>query len=194
MAGNAKGRIVVGITGASGIQFGVRATGALSALGYEVHTIISDAARKTASAEGFADFEAQARKNSERVYLEDDIGADISSSSYDVRGMVVIPCSIKTLGEIASGIASNLISRSALNTLRMRKRLAIVLRESPLGMIELENALRITRAGGIIVPASPGFYTHPETVDDIIDFVVGKALDALEIDNELYRRWRTGRK
>lgn len=183
------GRVIIGITGASGLQYGVRAAQALSKSGFDVHTIVSDWAKKTAAAEGYSDFAANVRKYSKSVYDESAMGADISSSSFNVYGMIIIPCSIKTLGEIAAGIASNLVSRAALNMLRSRKRLVLVVRETPLGMIELENALRVTRAGGIILPASPAFYSHPKNVDDMVNFVVGKALDAMSIEHEIYPRW-----
>lgn len=185
----AKERIVIGITGASGLQYGVRSVQVLSKSGFDVHTVVSDWAKKTAAAEGYTDFTASIKKYSKIVYDENAMGAEISSSSFNVYGMIIMPCSIKTLGEIAAGIASNLISRAALNMLRSRKRLVLVVRETPLGVIELGNALRVARAGGIILPASPGFYAHPKTVEDMIDFVVGKALDAMSIENETYQRW-----
>ncbi len=190
----AKGRVIIGITGASGLQYGVRAAEVLSGLGFDVHTVVSDWAKKTAAAEGYPAFASGLKKYSKKVYDEDALGADISSSSFDVYGMIIIPCSIKTMAEVASGIASNLISRSALNMLRSRKRLVVVVREAPLGMIELENALRITRAGGIILPASPAFYSHPKSVEDMIDFVVGKALDAMSISHNMYPRWPSAKK
>lgn len=190
----AKDCIIVGITGASGIQYGVRAVDVLSDLGYEVHTIISDWAKKTAAAEGYKDFDLKLRKGSKHVYLEQEMGAAISSSSYQVRAMLVIPCSIKTLGEISAGITSNLISRCALNMLRTRKDLVLVLREAPLGVIELENALHVTKAGATILPASPGFYAHPKTIDDVINFVVGKALDAISVEHEVYKRWNPAKR
>ena len=182
-------RVIIGVTGASGIQYAMRAAEVLEGLGFEVHSIISDGALATAAAEGIDGLRERMSAHSAMVYGEHEMAAAISSSSFVVQGMAVMPCSIKTLGEIASGITSNLITRSAINSLRMGRRLALVLRETPLGQIELENALRAARAGAFIVPASPGFYTKPRGIDDIIDFVVGKTLDVLGIEHSVYRRW-----
>ncbi len=186
-------KAVVGITGASGVIYGVRTAKALKELGFDVDVVVSFEAEKVSIYEcGESLFEML---KGFRVYRENEIEAPPSSSSYIAKteGVIVSPCSTKTLGLIAHGIAQDLITRAALSALRIRKRLVLVLRETPLGEIELENALRVARAGGIILPASPGFYHNPKDLKDLVDFVVGKTLDALGVENDLYRRWESVR-
>jgi 4-hydroxy-3-polyprenylbenzoate decarboxylase len=131
-------------------------------------------------------------KYSDKIYSEEMLEAPPSSSSYlaDFHGFVVAPTSLNTLAKVAHGIADNLITRVAINALRIRKRIIFLLRETPLGVIELRNALNIAKAGGVILPASPGFYHDPYDILDLIDFVVGKILDLLEIRHDLYKRWQ----
>lgn len=163
----------------------------LVSLGLEPVVIVSKGALKVAKAEQGIDLIGAVRDIAKEVYLENEMDAPPSSSSALVKtlGMAIIPCSIRTLAQIAAGISSNLVSRTAINMLRLKKRLVLVVRETPLGTIELENALKVSVAGGIILPASPGFYTKPKTIEDMINFVVGKTLDALEIEHDIYRRW-----
>jgi len=189
--GDKKGTIVVGISGASGIIYGLKTIKILYELGYETETILSAEARKVSKLECDMDIDSYLQKYSSKVYMEYQIEEPPSSSSHvvETEGMVIVPCSIKTLAEIANGIASNLLSRTALNFLRVKKTLVLVIRETPLGTIELSNALKVSRAGGIILPASPGFYHNPQTIDDLINFVVGKILDLLKIPNSLYEHW-----
>lgn len=125
-------------------------------------------------------------------FMEEEIDAPMSSSSYTVwtLGMAIIPCSVKSMAEIANGIASNLVSRAALNYVRTGGKLVLVVRETPLGAIELENALKLARLGVIFLPASPGFYTMPKSIDDMVNFVVGKTLDMLGIKHEIYNKWK----
>lgn len=186
-----KGTIIIGITGASGIIYGIRTVKVLSELGYKLEIIISKEAKKVAEVECGIKLEDYISKTNSVIYNENEIEAPPSSSSHIVKteGMVIVPCSIKTLGEIANGIASNLLSRTALNVLRVRKPLVLVIRETPLGIIELSNALKVAKAGGIILPASPGFYHRPKSIDDLVNFVVGKILDMLKIPNSLYEHW-----
>lgn len=184
-------RVIIGISGASGVIYGIKAVEYLSKSKYEPHVIITRSAIKVAKKENEVDLVNEISKFSKYVYMEDEIDAPTSSSSFTVltKGMIVIPCSINTLAHIAAGIANNLLTRTAINFLRTRRKLVLVLRETPLGSIELENALKISMAGGIIMPASPGFYTKPKTLEDMINFVVGKAFDLIGIRNNLYRRW-----
>lgn len=188
-----KRNVVIGISGASGIIYGIRTVKVLNDLGYKTEVIISNEARKVAKIECNMDIDSFFKDKNSILYEEDEIEAPPSSSSHIIesKGMVIVPCSIKTLAEIANGIGSNLLSRSALNFLRTRKRLILVIRETPLGSIELLNALKVSRAGGIIMPASPGFYHNPQSVDDLINFVVGKILDLLKIPNSLYKHWNS---
>ena len=190
-SGNKKGTIVIGISGASGIIYGLKTVKTLYELGYETEIILSQEARKVAKLECDIDIDSYLQKYSSKIYMEYQIEEPPSSSSHivETEGMVIVPCSIKTLAEIANGIASNLLSRAALNFLRMKKTLILVIRETPLGTIELSNALKVSKAGGIILPASPGFYHNPQTIDDLVNFIVGKILDLLKIPNSLYRHW-----
>ena len=123
------------------------------------------------------------------LHQHNDVGALIASGSFLTDGMVVCPCSSNTLAAIAAGIADNLITRAALVTLKEARRLVLVPREMPLGQIELANMLRVSQAGGIICPACPGFYLRPQTVADLVDFVVGRVLDLLSVPHDLRTRW-----
>ncbi len=183
--------VTVGITGASGIIYGLRLVEELKRTGYKPLVIISREAEKVARIENGFDLREKIGKIAE-FFMEEEIDAPMSSSSFTVStlGMAIVPCSIKSMAEIANGVASNLISRSALNYLRTGGRLVLVIRETPLGAIELENALKLARLGAIILPASPAFYTFPKSVDDMINFVVGKTLDMLRIKHGLYKTWR----
>ena len=184
-----KGKVVVAITGASGVIYGVLLSRTLSELGYGVDVILSQEAEKVAQLECSASLRDLLKGF--RLYREFEIEAPPSSSSYIAKtlGVVISPCSQKTLALIAHGISQDLVTRSALAALRVRKPLVLVLRETPLSSIDLENALKVSREGGIILPASPGFYHMPRSVKDMVMFVVGKTLDVLGIDHNLYRRW-----
>jgi len=184
-------RIIIGISGASGSIYGLRTVEVLNDLGYEVHVIVSKSALKVAQKELNINLIDELKRYTPYIYNQTQIEAAPSSSSFSVtaKGMIIIPCSIKTLAEIANGIGSNLISRTALNFIRTKKRLVLVIRETPLGAIELENALKLAKIGVIIMPASPAFYVIPKTIDDMIDFIVGKALDLLGIKHNIYKRW-----
>ncbi|MCY0883996.1 MAG: UbiX family flavin prenyltransferase [Acidianus infernus] len=186
-----KKKVVIGISGASGIIYGLRAVEVLNEYGYDQYVIITNAAIKVAEKENGIDLVHEVRKFTSNIFMENEIDAPTSSSSFTVttKGMIIIPCSINTLAYIAHGFASNLLTRSAINYLRSRQKLVLVIRETPLGQIELYNALKIAKAGGIIMPASPGFYIKPTKIQYLIDFIVGKALDLLGIRNELYKRW-----
>jgi len=189
-------RIAVGITGASGIIYGIRTIEALIQFTDSlVEVVASKSALVVARHELDLDLgHALARLLDRyperiRVYKDDDFSSPLASSSNLSDVMVIVPCSMKTLAELSHGIASNLISRAALSMLRLGRKLVIVPRETPLGVIELENMLKLARAGAIILPASPGFYNRPRNIDDFVSFIVGKILDVLGIDNTLYRRW-----
>jgi len=184
-------RFVVGISGASGIIYGLRLLEVLNALGHEVHTIVTEAALKVAEAECCTPGKVLefVRARSKNVYSEDDLLSPLSSSSYLVDGVAVAPCSLKTLSDVASSRPSNLLTRSVINALRTRRRVVLLIRETPLGTLDLLNAFKASVAGATIMPASPGFYTSPSTIADLVDFVVGKVLDALDVGHSIYRRW-----
>ncbi len=129
-------------------------------------------------------------KRMTKVYLDDDFASPLASSSNQPDAMAIVPASTKTIALIANGVASNLIVRAALAIIRLGRRLVVAPRESPLGVVELENLLRLARTGAVIVPLSPGFYTMPRSVEDIVNFMAGKVLDALGLtEHGLYRRW-----
>ncbi|ACP35792.1 UbiX family flavin prenyltransferase [Saccharolobus islandicus] len=185
-------RVIIGISGASGTIYGIRTVQFLNELGYETHIIISKSAEKVAQKELGINLIEELKKYSSNIYIQSQIEAAPSSSSFSItsESMIIIPCSIKTLAEIANGIGSNLLSRTALNFIRTNKKLVLVIRETPLGAIELENALKLARLGVLIMPASPAFYILPKTIDEMVNFVVGKALDLLGIKHDIYKRWK----
>ncbi|BBG24223.1 UbiX family flavin prenyltransferase [Sulfuracidifex tepidarius] len=190
--GREKGNeVTVAITGASGIIYGLRTVEELVKLGYRPMVILSREAEKVARIENGFDLRQKIGELAS-FFMEEEIDAPMSSSSYTVwtLGMAIIPCSVKSMAEIANGIASNLVSRAALNYVRTGGKLVLVVRETPLGAIELENALKLARLGVIFLPASPGFYTMPKSIDDMVNFVVGKTLDMLGIKHEIYNKWK----
>lgn len=184
-------KITVAISGASGVVLGKRLVEFLKSdankTKYEVHLIVSDAAKEIA---GYEEVDlAHARGLADYCYDEDDIEAGISSSSYGIDAMVVIPCSMKTLSAIANGFAENLIDRAAENVMKTGRRMVVVPRDTPLSLAALENMVKLKSAGALIVPPVMAYYYKPETIDDVTDFFVGKVLDALQIEHDLYNRW-----
>ena len=183
-------RLVVAITGASGAIYGVRLLQQLRASGAcESHLIMSASGALTASQEldmKRSDIEGLA----DVVHNVKDIGATIASGSFHSLGMVVAPCSMKTLASIALGLADNLVSRAADVMLKERRRLVLMARETPLNLAHLRNMTSVTEMGGIILPPVPAFYTRPETVDDIVNHTVGRVLDLFAIEHAgLVKRW-----
>jgi 4-hydroxy-3-polyprenylbenzoate decarboxylase len=183
-------KIIAGITGASGVVYGVRFLEVIKqyASDAEVHLIISNAAVKVLRHELGLDRDYVVRL-ADRVYGEDELDAPIASGSFKHDGMVIIPCSMKTLASIAHGIADNLITRAADVALKERRRLILVIRETPLNLVHIKNMELATLAGAIVMPAAPAFYHRPRSVDDLVNFIVGRVLDLLGIENDLYRRW-----
>lgn len=182
-------RIVVAITGASGAIYGVRAVEMLSRMPeVETHLIITSGARKTLAYETATDPAAIA-KLADVVYHEDDLAAPISSGSYRTDGMVVMPCSIKTLSGVANCHDDNLVVRAADVALKERRRLVLVVRETPLHLSHLRLMTEVTAAGGIIVPPVPAFYHHPRTVDDIVTQTVGRVFDLFGLAADSVQRW-----
>lgn len=181
-------RLVVGMTGATGAAIGVRVLAALKELGVETHLVISKWARATIHMEtphSVQDVVALASK----TYSERDQAAAISSGSFRVDGMIVVPCSMKTLAAIRCGYGEGLIARAADVTLKEQRKLVIVPREAPLNAIHLENMLALTRAGALMLPPMPAFYNKPKTVDDIINHTVSRILDQFGLDNDFTKRW-----
>jgi 4-hydroxy-3-polyprenylbenzoate decarboxylase len=182
-------RFIVGISGASGIVYGVRVLEALRLAGLETHLVITRSAQVTLGYElslKVTDIQALADVN----YRYDDIGASISSGSFETLGMIVAPCSIRSLSEIASGVTSSLLTRAADVVLKERRRLVLMVRETPLHLGHLRTMTQATEMGAIIMPPVPAFYNKPESVDDIVNHSVGRVLDLFGIDNALVRRWR----
>ena len=183
-----KPRLIVGISGASGIIYGIRLLEALKSKPIDTHLIISKASQLTRSLEtglSRADLSALA----DVVYPNQDIAAPIASGSFKTIGMVIAPCSMKTLGEIANGTGAGLIARAADVTLKERRRLIIMPRETPLHLVHLKNMVAISEMGGIVFPPVPAFYHKPETIDDLVNDHIGRVLDLLDIDNDLAGRW-----
>ncbi len=181
-------RLVVGISGASGAIYGIRALEALRNAGVETHLVLTSAARETIHLEtdrSVVDVERLAT----HTYGINDPTARIAGGSFRTDGMVVIPCSMKTLGGVAGGYSDNLVLRAAEVTLKEGRPLVLVARETPLSLIDLENMVRVARAGATVLPAMPAFHNRPKTVDDIINHVVGKVFDFLNIPYDLSPRW-----
>jgi flavin prenyltransferase len=184
----AASRLIVGITGASGAAYGVAALKALRAAGIETHLVISKSGQITASHE-LAMSLAEVTALADVVYRIGDVAAAISSGSFQTIGMLVAPCSIRTLSEIASGVTSSLLTRAADVVLKERRRLVLMVRETPLHLGHLRSMTAVTEMGAIVMPPVPAFYTRPATVDDIVHHSVGRALDLFGIANELVSRW-----
>jgi len=182
-------RILLAVTGASGPQYAMALARALSGRpDIELHLILSEAAKKVMALE--ADFGPEDMlKLAHTSYSEKDIAAGPASGSWRHAGMIVCPCSMATLGAIAHGLGTNLIHRAADVALKERGRLILVTRETPLNLIHIKNMLAAKEAGADIVPASPGFYHKPKTIDDLVNHLAGRILDQLGIDNALFKRW-----
>jgi 4-hydroxy-3-polyprenylbenzoate decarboxylase len=186
--------VVMAITGASGAVYARGLVRGLVRADVHLHLVISQHGRRVLDDELGTDqlpLQELARGPAAQVtlYAHDDIGARIASGSFRTAGMVVCPCSSNTLGGIAAGTAENLITRAAMVTLKERRKLVLVTREMPLTQIEIGNMLRVSQAGAIVCPAAPGFYMQPRTIADLVDFVVGRVLDLLDVPHELNTRW-----
>jgi 4-hydroxy-3-polyprenylbenzoate decarboxylase len=183
--------LIVGITGASGAIYGVRMLEVLRRSGVPAHLIISRSAGQTLSEEMDMPVE-KVRTLADVVYANSDLGAAVSSGSFKTRGMIVIPCSIRTLSDIAYGDTDSLVSRAADVILKERRRLVLVVRETPLHAGHLRSMLAATENGAIIMPPVPAFYHRPRTIDDIVNQTVGRALDLFDVDAGIVKRWRAG--
>ena len=181
-------RLIVGITGATGSIFGVRLLQTLQGTDVETHLILSRWGARTLAHETSYTLE-EVQRMATRVYPENDQGAAVSSGSFLTSGMVIVPCSVKTLSAIAHGHGDNLIHRAADVVLKERRKLVLVVRESPLNDIHLENMLKLSRMGVVISPPMPAFYNHPKTLDDFVDYTVTRILDQFGIHLDTAGRW-----
>ena len=183
-------RIIVAITGATGAVYGVQLLKRLGAMpGVETHLVLSDAASLTLHQElGLQRRDAEALAHV--VHRNRDIGASIASGSFQTDGMVIAPCSMKTLAAVAHGLSDNLVARAADVVLKERRRLVLVARETPLNLAHLRNMTAVTEMGGIVFPPVPAFYTRPDSLDDVVDHTVGRLLDLFDLPHDgLVRRW-----
>ncbi|MEI9852475.1 MAG: UbiX family flavin prenyltransferase [Sphingomonas sp.] len=182
-------RIIVAVTGASGAIYGIRTLELLRAIaGLETHLVLSPAAARTIAEE--TDWTvARVRALADVVHNHRDIGASIASGSFRTLGMLVAPCSIRTLGAIAGCHSDNLVARAADVCLKERRRLVLMLRETPLHLGHIELMAQVTRMGGIVAPPLPSFYHRPHSIDDLINHSIGRMLDLFDFDMEVVRRW-----
>jgi 4-hydroxy-3-polyprenylbenzoate decarboxylase len=181
-------RVVVGITGASGAVYGLTALKALRAAGVETHLVVSRSAQITMA------HETEIRPSNlaslaDVLYRVDDIGAAISSGSFRTEGMIIAPCSVRSLSEIATGVTSSLLTRAADVVLKERRKLILLVRETPFHLGHLRSMTQVTEMGAIVMPPVPAFYTRPATLQDVVDHSVGRALDLLGLDTNLVSRW-----
>lgn len=189
MAETRHDKIVIGFSGASGITYGIRLIEVLHSINIETYLIISEWAKKNIEIETDKTLE-YVKSLSSVNYDNFRLDASVSSGSFIHDGMVIVPCSMKSLSSIANGYDDTLISRAASVTLKESRKLIIVPRETPLSRIHLENMIKLQQAGAIILPAMPGFYHKPSTVEEIVDHLVGKILDQLNIKHNLFKRWK----
>ena len=182
-------RVVVAITGASGPVYGIRLLQVLREVGVETHLVLSTSARQTICFEAPPLTAGDVAALAHATWEPRNVAAPIASGSFRCDGMVVAPCSMKTLAAIAHGHGDGLVARAADVTLKERRRLVLVPRETPLHLGHLRNMVAVTEMGGIVVPPVPAFYHRPRTIDDLIDHTVGKILDLLDIEHALFERW-----
>lgn len=188
-----KNRLIIGISGASGIIYGLTLLQILKNLGEtkrpELHLVMSRSAEITLAYETKMKIK-EVHQLADVVHANKDISASIASGSFKTVGMIIAPCSMKTLAEIASGVTNNLISRAADVTLKERRRLVCLTRETPLHIGHIKNMLALSEMGGIVAPPVPAFYAQPETIDDIVEHTAGRILDLFDIEVGLVKRWK----
>jgi len=181
-------RLIVGISGASGVIYGIRLLQALRPLPVETHLIMSRTAEVTLAHE--TDFKVkQVQALADHVHAATDLAAPPSSGSFRTIGMVIAPCSMRSLGELASGVTSSLLTRAADVALKERRKLVLLTRETPLHSVHLRNMLTLSDMGAIIAPAMPAFYSRPKTLDDVIDHTVARVLDLFGLEGGRLKRW-----
>ena len=181
-------RLIIGISGASGVIYGIRMLELLRVTPVETHLVISKSAEITVAYE--TDWKAaDVKALADVVYLAADIGAAISSGSFKTMGMVVAPCSIRSMGEISSGVTSSLLSRAADVVLKERRRLVLMLRETPLHAGHIRSMQAVTEMGAIVAPPVPAFYARPKSIEEMIDQTIGRTLDLFDFDTRFTKRW-----
>jgi polyprenyl P-hydroxybenzoate/phenylacrylic acid decarboxylase-like protein len=184
-------RLLVGLSGSSSPQLGIALLRALQALGtVETHLVMSAGARRTVELEADMDPD-KVLELADVTYDPGDMAASVSSGSFRTMGMVIAPCSMKTLAGVACGMTMDLLGRAADVTLKERRPLVLVTRETPLSLIHLRNMVAVTEAGAIVLPPMPAFYHRPKTIDDLLNQTVGKVLDQFGVEHDLFRRWRS---
>jgi flavin prenyltransferase len=188
MTSKKKERLIIGISGASGVQYGIRLLELLKPLPIETHLVMSKSAQLVRHYEVPVEYEAICAL-ADKTYAFQDVSCSIASGSFKTMGMIVAPCSMHTLAEIAHGFGSNALTRAADVMLKDRRKLVLMVRESPLNAAHLENMLKVTQMGGIIAPPVPAFYNNPQNLDDIINHSVGRVLDLFDIDLDIVKRW-----
>lgn len=180
--------LIIGITGSTGVIYGVRILEVLKEKKVNTHLVITEWAKKCLAME--TDFKFDDVKSLATTISDDtNMASSVSSGTHKVDGMIVIPCSMKTLSSIANGYDETLVARAAGVTLKEARKLVLVTRETPLTAINLENMLKLARLGVVILPPMPGFYTKPKTISELVDHTVGKCLDQFDIEHNLYKRW-----
>lgn len=180
------GRFVIGVTGASGAVYASRLVDHLRDLGQEVLLVLTESGKKVCAYEGFPDLEKRATK----VFDNRDFFAPIASGSHPHQGMVVVPCSMGTLGKLAHGIGDSLLTRSADVCLKERWKLIVVPREAPMSSLHLQNQKTLSDLGAVVMPASPSFYHHPQSIEDLVDTVLARVLDHLGLEHKVGKRWK----
>ncbi len=181
-------KIIVGLSGGSCTIYGIGVLKVLKELGIETHLVVSTMGEYVANHECGVSLD---ELKSMATYFHDnkDLAAPIASGSFKTDGMVIVPCSMRTLGAVANGLSDNLLTRAADVVIKERRKLVVVPRETPLSVIHLENMLKLAKMGVVVMPASPGFYHKPESIGDIVSIMVGRILDQLDIDHNLFKRW-----
>lgn len=185
-------RLIVAVTGASGVVYARRLLEVLREKKIETYLVVSKAAEKVIEHE-LAASKQELEKLADHVYGVDDLDAPLMSGSFLTDGMIIVPCTMKTLAGIVHGYADNLILRAADVTLKEKRKLIVVPRETPLNMVHLRNMLEAAEIGISVVPAMPAFYHKPKKIDDLVDFVVGRVLDCLGVEHKLFKRWHNPR-
>ena len=188
-AANDRQGVVVAMTGASGAIYGVRLLEVLRSAGVRTHLVISKAGALALGYETDMTV-SQVKALADETHAIGDIGASIASGSFQTRGMVVAPCSVKTMSEIACGVTGNLISRAADVALKERRRVVLMLRETPLHLGHIRAMAQVTEMGGVIFPPVPAFYVRPKTIAELVDHTIGRVLDLLGIETDLLERWQ----